>query len=387
MEKHSKDYIKLMRFLHEDKCVLHSIKIKLGLDESRFILKEMDKEVVFESKEPDVARLGLHLKIFPNLNYQDEFREVKDLNKYFDDIDFFIDLDKKKFQAAKNDISVANYQFKYDPVVLVEDFLHFDKKSTTAYKQLKEDYYHILIYFVHVLTQLQRTNEIKCSQNQKLKTQVDFLFKRIMKYISSATPIEAYHKLMDLVGFCPQKKMSKYVELHKEFSQTFLIIQKSYGNKTKVDNVLHLLLDIYRKLAEFSSDYIKIFSKIEHAMSGEKYNKYFGFNKDYDYLTNIPDYKQILQCLDPKIRHSESHLNTEYNRKDGKIIITKKNGRSCKVVREYSYQEFSHISYELYSTLALALTMSVSLAHIITLFSVINSKEYKMLLISIGNKK
>lgn len=386
MSKHSKDYIKLMHLLHNDNYKLQKLTIKLGTDESKFIFKKEDSEIVFESTKYDVAMLGMSLKQFPNLDYENEFKEVKDLSKYFDDVQFLIDRDKQRLNNARVEIKSGKFKFEYVPEVLLEDFLASNKKASKKFEQLKYDYYHLFNYFAGLMVELQKSHEIHFSKNKKLESQVDLLFKRIMKAINAERAIDSYNKLLTLLDFCPQNKLSEYAQLQKHNNKTFEIMQKSYGNKTSVNNVLHLLLDIYRKLAEFSSDYIKTFAKVEHMIDEKTYNNNFGFSDDYKYLITIPEYKQILKSLDPAIRHSESHLNTVHDEKAGKILLTKKNGRRRDVIREYSYQEFSSISNELGNGLDLVLAMSVSICHIITLFRVIDSFEYKMLLVQIGNK-
>ncbi len=385
MAKHSKDYVKLKNLLHFDGYILQRFTIKPTTDESEFALKKNGDELIFQSKESDVAMLGMRLKVFPDMKYKDAFKEVKDLTKYFGDIEFLVDLDKRKLQKAKTDLESGIFKFQYDPLEHLEIFLDSTTKSSSSFNYLKKDHHHIIAYVVHLLLKLQQTYDARCALKSGFKVKMDFLFQRAMEAIHSERPIDSYLKLMALIDYDPKDKLSEYVELMAQNNATFETMQKSYGGKTKAENVMHLLLDIYRKLAEFSRDYIRTFAKIEHVLRNVEYNSKSGFCENYNYLNDNPGYQDFLKPLDPDLRNSESHLNTIHNKVEGKLIITKRNRRHRETIREYSYKEFSDISNNLNNNLVLELAMSISLCHMITLFRVINSYEYKMLLLSIDN--
>lgn len=395
----SEDYKKLMKLIHDDKYTLTGAHVNLDqvkgkpgyfTQNSRFDLEKGEDKIEFKSEEDDLGMLVWHLKTFPNLDYQNEFRQVEDLEQYFNDIQFLIDQDGRKLQEASAQISRGDFKFTYDVEALLDAFLNEDKnkgRSNKKYKKLRDDYYFIHFYHLDILQQSKRLLDRYNNEDTNFKHYNNFFFKRIMECVQDEKPVQMYKKLIELLNFDPVDKLTIYSAIKQDNNEMFAMMQSYYGSSTKADKVITRLLDMYRRFAEYCGDFVEFFTLIEHKIEGKKFDSSLGFNDHYGYLCAKKEYVPILKSLDPQIRHSESHLNTKTGENIGKIIITEKKGRKREVIKEYSYRELESMLKDLDSSLSLAFAVSVMSAYAIILHQVIVSFEYKILLLGIGNRK
>lgn len=394
MSKHSQDYQNLMRLLHDEGWSIQKVELKIdnpaegSTEHSKFTLKKGKEINVLESTEDDLGLLSWHFHWFPNVQNKNEFRKVKNLERYYDEIQFLVDPDGAKLRAASVSVAKGEFKLTYRIEELLDGFLNEKSnasRSSKKYLKLKTDYYFILLYHLDLLGRIKPMLDRYNTDGSNFKHYNDLLLQRTMEYVKSDKPIQKYQKLIEVLDFDPADKMSIYSEIEADNNEVFGMIQSHYGKSADAMKVIPRLLDMYRRFAEFSADYIQFFSRIEHSLAGKKYDANWGYSENFSYLLSIPHYASILKCLDPNIRHSESHLNTKTGKLD-RIIITDKNGRRRKILREYTYQEFSEMLKDLDNALSLAFTMAVISAYVIILQEVLTSFDYKVLLLGIDNR-
>lgn len=400
-KKHSKseDYKKLMKLIHDDGYSLTEIHLNLDniegkpgffTENSRFVLKKGKDKIELTSTEEDLGSLVWHLKTFPNLDYENEFRKVVNLEKYFDDIKFLIDKDGQKLQNASAEVSKGDFKFEYKVEELIDTFLNETTnkaRSNPRYKKLREDYYYILLYHLDVLHRSKELLDRYNKEDSNFKHFNSFFFKRIMECVQADKPVQMYRNIIELLNFDPADKLSIYTAIKQDNNELFSMMQSYYGSSTSAAKVAPRLLDMYRRFAEYCSDFVEFFTRIENKIEKKEFDSSLGFNDNYGYLCTKKDYVPILKSLDPQIRHSESHLNTKTGESIGKIVITEKDGRRRKIIKEYSYQEFEVMLKEIDNSLTLAFAISVMSAYTIILHQVLISFEYKVLLLGIGNRQ
>lgn len=109
--------------------------------------------------------------------------------------------------------------------------------------------------------------------------------------------------------------------------------------------------------------------------------------KNCDIIRGYKKYSDLIDCVDARIRHSESHINTDINEKLKKIILREdKNGKIIEV-GEYTFEKFIEITAELERGLFPAFLLSFFLHEIALIDMVLTSKEYHLLLLGINNIK
>ncbi len=93
----------------------------------------------------------------------------------------------------------------------------------------------------------------------------------------------------------------------------------------------------------------------------------------------------MVKCLDPEIRHAESHDSTQIDHAKGRVLLTKVIEGNRTTIKEYSYWEIADIANELQRGLMPALLGAFAVHEAGLLVSAIKSPEFINALLSIDN--
>lgn len=151
------------------------------------------------------------------------------------------------------------------------------------------------------------------------------------------------------------------------------------------DKGIQLLLDNYRRCAEACIkplNLLRIGQEIANGNPSPARAK--GAEKNKAILQ--PVLGSLLDCYDPRIRNSESHLTTDIDAPHGLVRFYKDNGGHLELLVTYSFVELVKMTNELQNNLFPALVYKAYMEwRMMLLVITLNSPEYKLALLKIDN--
>ena len=96
-------------------------------------------------------------------------------------------------------------------------------------------------------------------------------------------------------------------------------------------------------------------------------------------------YASLLNCLDPTIRHSESHAATKIDKKNAKVQLTEAESGERRVIADYTFEQISEMTRELFDVLFPSMVLSFRFHGLAVLGVILLSVEYTELLLGIDN--
>lgn len=338
----------------------------------------------FSSTEPDVVNYALHIRQTIDSDGNYELVAYKDLEQYYRDIDFLMRADQRQqIQQAHHDLAARQYTFDFDPDQLVEEFLLSSNRKSKKFVKLKTEYYYIAAYCLDAAAHaLGQYNQMK-----------------------SKTPgFESYHHAIEEVymkGFRSDPNFVKNYLLQKTtndfnlldfVTQISAVLQHVELMKTIFPRGgmpghqgIQLLLDSYRRYAEACVkplNFLRIGQEIADCNPRPRLTKSAGENR----AILQPVLGSILDCYDPRIRNSESHLSTEVDAANGRVLFYKDAKGRRELLVTYSFVELADMTNKLQHNLfpALAFTAYMEWRTMLLVITT-NSLEYKLALLRIGN--
>ncbi len=339
----------------------------------------------FSSKEPDVVRFALHIRKTIDSDGNYELVEFKDLEQYYRDIDFLLDVGQSKLDRAYRDLTEGRYSFDFDPDVLIEEFLlaNASKRQSKKFLKLKSEHFHIAAYCAHSSVYALKQYEDMKAKTPGFETYYRAIEKIYMKsFRIDPNFVKNYirHKTtndFDLVNYVTQIRA---ITRHLDLLKTIYPKDGMPGDKG-----IQLLLDNYRRCAEACIkplNLLRIGQEIANGNPSPARAK--GAEKNKAILQ--PVLGSLLDCYDPRIRNSESHLTTDIDAPHGLVRFYKDNGGHLELLVTYSFVELVKMTNELQNNLFPALVYTAYMEwRMMLLVITLNSPEYKLALLKIDN--
>jgi hypothetical protein len=337
----------------------------------------------FSSKEHDVVRYTFHLRHTIDSDGNYELVAVKDIEQYYRDIDFLQDAEQSKIQQAYRDLAAAGYAFDFDPDELIEEFLLSNNRKSRKFSKLKSEHFHIAAHCMIAAAHALQQYELLKSKTPGFETYHYAIEKVYMKaFRSDPNFVKNYiqHKTtndFNLVNFMTQVRA---ITQHTELMKTIFPKDGLPGNQG-----IQLLLDAYRRCAEACVKPLNLLRIGQEIASGDPCpvrTRSAGENRDI----LQPVLGSILDCYDPRIRNSESHLSTEVDASNGQVLFYKDDKGQHEFLVTYSYAELANMTNMIQHNLfpALAFTAYMEWRTMLLIITT-TSPEYKLALLKIGN--
>lgn len=338
----------------------------------------------FSSTEPDVVNYALHIRQTIDSDGNYELVAYKDLEQYYRDIDFLMHADQRQqIQQAHHDLEAGQYTLDFDPDELIEEFLLSSNRKSKKFLRLKTKYFYIAAYCLDAAAHaLGQYNQIKAKSPgiERYHQAIDTVYMKafrsdpnfIKNYVRQKTTND-----FNMVLFMTQvRAVMQHIELMKTiFSQ----------GRMHVDQGIHFLLDSYRRSAEACVkplNLLRIGQEIADGKPNPKRTRSAAANR----AILQPVLGSILDCYDPRIRNSESHLSTEVDTKNGQVLFCKDAKGHRELLVKYSYTELASMTNEIQHNLFPALVFTAYMEwRTMLLVIATNSPEYKLALLKIGN--
>jgi len=352
------------------------------------VLKNKEDQIVFTSDERDVL---LYTSTFHKSLDKDGdwvFQCYTDNESYYKTIDLLIDNDGSKRKSAFDRIIRGEFKPSYNPEKLIRKFLLTGyRKNRKKFEVLRTDYFEILAHQVLILKKyLEMDKKLK---NERLgyaelsKAAREILEKGFQTDENQIKNFLAYHKSIDIEIEEITKKIQEEKDYHHQLFESFA--QKAPYREIKI--VSKAPLDVYRRYSELSSHFINAL-RISIEIKGDKNAAaYKKFVTNVEILRSIPEYSGLVKTIEPRIRHSESHINTEIDEKTGIVRFTEKKGKNRKILCEIPLNEISKMILQLDRDFFPAMVITFTIFETNLLLKILDSFEYRILLIGIGNIK
>ena len=338
----------------------------------------------FSSTESDVVNYALHIRQTIDSDGNYELVAYNDLEHYYRDIDFLMLTDQRQqIQQAHHDLVERRYTFDFDPDELIEEFLLSSNRKSKKFLKLKTEYFYIAAYGLDAAAHAVGQYEQMKSKLPGLESYHQAIDKVYMKaFRSDPNFVKNYlrHKTtndFNLMHFMTQvRAITQHIELMKTiFSKGGMHVNQG----------IHLLLDSYRRSAEACVkplNLLRIGQEIADGNPNPKRTKSAAANR----AILQPVLGSILDCYDPRIRNSESHLSTEVDTKNGQVLFYKDARGHRELLVKYSFADLASMTNEIQHNLFIALVFTAYMEwRTMLLIITTDSLEYKLALLKIGN--
>jgi len=361
---------------------LNAVDDKPGAFESlvKLIFNDNDKSIEIESSEEDVLLFAASIKESVNEFGEKELKVYKNTNEFYDSIEFLFDENGAKANAAMEKIARGRHKFSDNPNDIINEFLRDKNRNSKRFSVLKSEYYEIVAYTLltnKMFVDLQDKIGKKHPEFDKYCKLIDDALMNAFR--SDPNMIMNYIKYSDCITL-------NYTELGDKAKDqaeyvTNLLTMLSNEEKLEGKKGVQFILDIYRRYCEMSKELVNALRITIEIINGNSCPvSVQRYTDNRDIILQNSSYSVIIKCLDPLIRNSESHVSTEIDKKNGKVIFGKKNNVS------YTFKEIADMTNQLRLLLP-ALLVSFLLNELVMLSIIIVSYEYKIMLLGIGNVK
>jgi hypothetical protein len=356
-------------------------------DTVSFLLKNGKDEINFKSSEEDVIKFVFSLERAITDTGEIEFGRFEDLNKYWSELDYLFTDEAIKTQDAVQRLRRGEFEFSYMPEDLLFEFLSAKHPNSKKFEPLKNNYFEIRAHY-HILSQraLEQIERLK-KENPKIEQNSRIIDEILMK---------AYRS--DRNFMINLKKFSKSIDL--DLNDLILQIKSELDFKNELKLMLvknspldskmgiRFLLDIYRRTSEQLAPFINALRiSIEIADGKQNPSHKLRYIDNCNIIRLKPEYASLIECLDPNIRHSESHINTVIDSKSNKVIITSVFGKRREKICEYTFQQIIEMTLKLENELFLAFPMGFYYHRLGLIDTLLLSREYRVSLLSINNRE
>lgn len=344
----SSDFKKLMELLFESKYKIVNYTAGYSKEKGesgKVTLKKDSDEITLESRKEDFCLYLFQLKKTIDKEGNFQLSRVKKGAKYYDNIDLLVDQDGKKKKDAFEKILKGEFSFGYDIESLFEKFIsnNYGKKDEDI-RKLLTDYFEIfagLTLFAKKYVDLRDDVAKKNSTFRIYERQIE--------------------KILGDYFFPQENKLRAYIRFkkHKNYSFEKLAIQ-SLGEVKYIDDQFRMLsergtvpgefgikqlLDVYRRYCELCFEFVNFIRiAIQSKQGDENPKEYWGYVENVNYIKKDKRYRKVVDCINPFIRHSESHINTRIVKEKGLVVITERARGKEERSEEISFQEIIKIT-------------------------------------------
>lgn len=380
----SKDFENLMDLLFNKRQRIEKFTINFNGDGTgQAHISFIGSADTISSKEPDVVKYALHLRKTIDSDGNYELVAFKDIDQYYRDVDFLLDAEQSKFNQACRDLAETRYTFDFDPDVLIEEFLLSHNRKARKFSKLKSEHFHIAAHCMnaaaHALKQYEQMKS-KAPGFEYYHQAIEKVYMKAFRNDPNFVKNYIQHKTtndFNLVNFMTQVRS---ITQHLELVKTIFPKDGMPGNQG-----IQLLLDTYRRYAEACVKPLNFLRIGQEIASGDPRPERTKSAEENRAILQ-PTLGSILDCYDPGIRNSESHLSTEVDATNEQVLFYKDDKGHRAFLVKYSFAVLANMTNELQHNLFPALAFTAYMEwRTMLLVITCKSHEYKLALLKIDN--
>lgn len=387
----SQDFIGLRIKLHEERYNVLSIKINAERVNDSFstvatiVLEKGGAQITLQSSEIDFVMYLVELRGVVDTDGEYRFRHLKDPNQYLTDVEHLIDKDHSKLKEAIKEIISGSFIFTYDAPKLIDEFLRSERNVRNEdFLTLKRDYHYILanaFLFSEEILKAQKSLTSTFPEAKRVIQAVDSIMKSFWRTGNAIKDYKFYRSYLKFDIDQLAKRMLTELPVAGDTREEFM-----RRGKIDADIAIPKVMDVYGQFIELSAPVINLIRIGLELKKGNPspYGEY-KLGKNIEILKSDPDYGPFFYCLDEQIRHADAHASRHIDKATRKIFLIDARGNRERIVGTYTFDEFTNMMNVMQNQFFPAIFPTLVLFDVATLDILLVSREYKHILLAIGN--
>ena len=352
------------------------------------LTKDSD-EVLLQSSNEDFCNYIASLKRTANSNGKFQLNKIKNADAYYKDVEFLIDTDGKKLQAAIKKVRSGDFVLAFDIEKTFDKFISgkYGKKDKDIIK-LKTHYFEIFGLTLFLSNEYVKSKE-KMERENKEFTEYHALIDEILRmaFMRTDKPIEAiqdYKFFKNFLSFDIENIARRALKQSEQVNDLFGMLSKRGGVEGSIG--IGYLLDVYRRFCELCYEFVNMLRvAIEVADGVAKPESYLPYLENVEIIKSKQKYSKLVKSLDPHIRHSESHMGTRIDDEKGEVVLINTRGGNENIVGKYTFHEISDMTKTIQRSLYPALLTTFTIFETAFKLLIFISLEYKLMLLNLKN--
>lgn len=351
---------------------------------STVVVKRQESELILQSDDQDFAHFCHSTKEFFDIGGNRVFRQVADINRYQRELESLTVGFDGGIKSAIERLKAGKTRLGFNPFGLIHDFLRSRVWGDSKYLPLKDQYFDVLIV---VLSEGNRSADAE--------KRLYHTFPEAERYAKRITEVlmRSFDPLSD-----PLANYLRFADLNdqsfNELSQK--VLREAAMNKDTFDRLakdgsvdghigLHYLIDMYRRFAEAIRPLLKIVSEAVATAEGNQLpDPSLGLSKRVE-LIHKSGYADLVDCLDPRIRHAASHAGVSYD-KDRSVVKFEGANAGGFADFELSYMEAAEKTRLFIHGLVPGLLATIGMYKELQQVAIVQSGDFRRLLLLIDNE-
>jgi len=388
----SQDFIDLMTKLHDEKYKMLSKRIEYdGMNENpslkvTVVLEKDGKQISIQSSEADFLKYIVELRGVADMTGEHNFARLRSLSQYNADIEYLIDEDRSKIKKAVEEIKSRRFTREYSPAKLIEEFL--ENKNNVKDKKflpLKTDYHYILAAALiesNKMLKMQGMLIKKFPEAQKVLDAIEGIF--LKSFRPTGNPIKDYKFYRKYLTFDIDElgeRMSTQLEDADDIMKEFI---KRRGVDTKIS--FPRMMNVYANFLEVLSPMLNLVRiGLELRRGNKSPNKKRELVENIGILKSDTEFGPLFGCLDEQIRHASAHASFRIDKTNRKVYLMDERGSKGKIVCTYTFDELTNMINTMQNEFFPVMYPTLVIFDIAMLDLLLVSREYKHLLLALGN--
>lgn len=370
----SPDLEKLRALIFREKWQLIKTNIDLNVMRADVILHRAAEKLELSSTAPDFFMFVAKMRLLPDREGRIEFRQTN-TTKYYDSIDHFIDDGGLKLKAAMKRVLARQAGITLpEALELLKRVAVQKRRLPTDIPHLNTHYYEILalltLYSREILAKIKEL-EKRMPTAALLGTEIESALRSSLAPALARTPIEAlglFASWIDLEH--TQQQVSTQAAYHNALFNMLISRGEIPGPEA-----LAYIADICRRFQELTRSYFQALMKATWLRIGVEPLPSKGFEWEVAQLKTM-GFSAILQGVDPKVRNSESHLETVIVHDKRAVHFNTDNGTAI-----YTYDDVQRMTDALRLKTVPALLISFQKVELWLYLNLVISSNFKLLII------
>jgi len=315
--------------------------------------------------------------------------KVKDLEKYYRDIENLVDEKQEKTRAAVKSILSGQYKFSFNPRSGIRKVLQ-DRIPVTD-PDVRGVKSHFFETYANLLIEGQRLVRLDEDMRKRNSDYAGYASKygRILNrgFLGQANKtnmVDAYRKYIEVVQVDNEDLVRRVHEQLKyvHFLQQLLVD----AGRVDIENGARAVVDAYWRLCELCSPMLYA-AQVAVALSEDGGSDVGqpSLDNSVKSLRNNPETENLVKCVEPILRNSEAHCSSSIVLENGQPFVVAYESRTypAREIKRFPLSEVTDSLNCLAKSLVLALCMTLQLFEYAFLLLVLGSYEFKMLLVTL----
>lgn len=349
-------------------------------------LVKAGRDLILQSDDDDFFRFCSSLRESLNDSGVPVFRLVADLNRYYRELNHLAaDAEQKRREAVQRYAS-GQTSLGFAPEPLVAKFLKSRRWGDPQYLPLKTHHFDIFaatLFSSHDAVTAQVRLQSKFPASKAYADRVGELLRQA--FGTGERPVQGYLRLADALAIDFNEVAAKLLAEVRHTEDLFKML--ALRGAMPGDIGFPYLIDAYRRYAEWMRPLLAVLSEAV-CLAEERLppDSRLGLTKSTEHIRKS-SYGDILDCLDPRIRHAASHNAISYDQDRGVVEFGEVDAHGNISGRfELTYAQVSEKAQALLYGLVPGLLAAFGMRRQSLLLLAIQSADYLRLLLLIDNE-